>query len=286
VIYDPATGTLWTSDGTFLKYLYCPKSVRWNDLGVTRQEHPESHAVALERSRDCSHCKSRVSNLDGLTDEQVAAVFEKEPDACVYLRTDWANVTVLKSVSPFWLQMPKWPTPRGRVEGTKATLSDAMHARITDATPRVHTGRTLEQINAAAAQGFRILLKQASDQQRSTACGYNLEIWQHDSTGEIMQCVDLRSRPDGHRGGADADQWHQVLRLEHVYPHTWPNPYAAYLVSRDLSPGALVVLTDPIEDIVGYRHWGTYRACSVPATWTGSDFRVHADDVEVPQVVG
>lgn len=287
MIYDPATGALWTSDGTFLKHLYCPKGIRWDELGVTRQELPASVDAALERSRDCTTCKSKVTSLEGLSDEQVTAVFKKDASACVYLRTEWTNVTVLQPASHDWRGAPAWPTnPEGRVPGIEATLTPAMRQCIDESTPRVHTARTLEQINAAAAQGLRVLLKPLAGQDGSSPCGQDVEVWQNEETGEVQPVVDLRGRPDGPRGKVDKHLWRRVLSLRNVYPYSWPNPFAAYLVPKDLAPGAFVLLTDPIEDIAAMEHWGSYRARMVPATWTGSDVKVHARHVVRPHVVG
>jgi hypothetical protein len=63
-------------------------------------------------------------------------------------------------------------------------------------------------------------------------------------------------------------------------------PIAAYIVPGDLAPGSCVLLTDPIEDVVGLCHWGSHRALGVPATWTGEDVIIHAELVELPHVIG
>jgi hypothetical protein len=289
VIFDPTTGTLWTSDGAFLKHLYCPKAVRWDELGVTRQEPAESYEGARERSRGCTHCSSKVTSLEGLSDDQAAAIFRKERNACVYLRTDWINVTVLRPAATVWgwaEKPPRWSTPDGRIPGHEATLTKTMSARVDDTTPRVHTARTLEQMNAGAAQGYRVLLKATPNPREPSELGYDLEVWQDQESGEVRACVDLRTRPGGYDGRQMTRPWHKVLELRQVYPNEHTSPFAAYLVPRDLTPGTLVLLTDPIEDIVAIKHWGAYRAKLVPATWTGTELDVHVRDVVLPFVVG
>ena len=131
----------------------------------------------------------------------------------------------------------------------------------------VKTGRTVEEINAAARLGYRPLVKSVlpgSDIRERVA------VFQDRSTGEISVCGDLRY------GDSYGEM---VLGYTSYYPYHFPNPFAAYLVPPDIAPGEEVWLDDLIEDVVA--EWGgqgqNTRLEASPAIWNGSDFDIQFD---------
>jgi hypothetical protein len=127
----------------------------------------------------------------------------------------------------------------------------------------IKTGRTVEEINAAARKGLCPLVKPvkpSSDIHRMVA------VFQHPETGEIELSGDVRRRGQGEK----------VIDYTLYYPYHFPNPFAAYLLPCDLAVGEEVWLEDLIEDVVAV--WGNQgyhpRLESGPAVWNGTDFEV------------
>lgn len=283
MIFDPVTGGLWASDGTFIKRLHCPKGLRWDELGRSSQHPAGSLVAAVERSRDCSHCQSKVTSLEGLSDGEAVALLEEQPEACVYLRGDWQNVTVLGRIAPDD-EHRTWPSLGEDIPGVIAQLKVNATNYCQDSMPLVHTARTVSQMNAAAQQGYSVLIKKIPPANTSPLKA-DVTVWQNTETGEVLEEKGGGRWPrfDLYEPGSP---WRAVLKLRGVSPHVWPSLFAAYLVPKGLAPMTTVLLTDPIEDIVGWEHHDRQRARMVPATWTGADIQVRPELVEVPMVVG
>ncbi len=88
----------------------------------------------------------------------------------------------------------------------------------------VKTGRTVEEINAAAKQGFRPLVKAVRP---SNNIHYRVAVFQDPETGEIESSGDVRFSGRGKR----------VIDYTYYYPYHFPNPFAAYLVTNDIAVG-------------------------------------------------
>ncbi len=127
----------------------------------------------------------------------------------------------------------------------------------------VKTARTLEEINEAARKGFRPLVKAV---QPGKDIHHMVAVFQDPETGEIELSGDVRSGGRGER----------VIDYTLYYPYHFQNPFAAYLLPRDLAVGEEVWLDDLIEDVVAV--WGNQgyqpRLEAGPAVWNGADFEV------------
>jgi hypothetical protein len=88
----------------------------------------------------------------------------------------------------------------------------------------IKTARTEEAINQAAREGFLPLVRQVkpSKKIRSKFC-----VWQNLATREIEVVGDFRSER------FDVG-WKKVIDWTNYYPHSFPEPFAAYLIPRDL----------------------------------------------------
>jgi hypothetical protein len=140
----------------------------------------------------------------------------------------------------------------------------------------IRTARTLEEMNAAIAEGFRPLVKPI---ERDPQIKTKFAVFQNRSTGEIMQLGDYRAWP---RSG-----WDEVIPWTHYYPYDSPLPFAAYLCPPDLAQDEIVVLEDLIEDRIGCR-WNqgsVFRLESCRARWTGSDFELLYDPETTPDFI-
>ena len=82
-VYDEKSSSLYSPDGEFIKKIYCPKAVRWNQLLQDSQE---------DRSRECNQCKERIINLDSINPDEALEILESQPTTCVYASSSSANV--------------------------------------------------------------------------------------------------------------------------------------------------------------------------------------------------
>lgn len=134
----------------------------------------------------------------------------------------------------------------------------------------VRTGRTIDDINAAARAGFQPLVQFLRP---SPDVHFSVAIFQNHATGEIQELsFDLREWPSDGKlvaGGA-------------YYPYHFPSPFAAYLLPRDLVVGEEVWLDDLIEDLVAARGSNGFRPrlSAAPAVWNGRGFDILFDPVQ------
>lgn len=131
----------------------------------------------------------------------------------------------------------------------------------------IKTARDEDSINEAAQNGFFPLMKSVIP---SSDIRTKYAIIQNEITGEIRVTGDYRySRTEENEKLA--------IEFTYYYPYHFENPFAAYLLPKDLAIGERVFLEDLIEDIVGKR-WSqgsAYRLQSAEATWNGTDFDIH-----------
>jgi len=128
----------------------------------------------------------------------------------------------------------------------------------------VKTARDEESINAAARAGFRPLVKPVIP---SPEIQSKYAVIQSRSTGEIKVIGDYRY-------AINKDDMEVVIGFTDYYPHSFPSPFAAYLIPPDLEVGERVYLEDLIEDVVGssWNQGDAYRLESSVAIWDGKDF--------------
>ncbi|WP_196887509.1 hypothetical protein [Aureivirga sp. CE67] len=151
----------------------------------------------------------------------------------------------------------------GLFEDLEAINSNSKKYRV------IKTARNIEEMNEAARNGFRPLVKkvEASEKIRS-----KYSIFQHIETGEIKNIVDAR---EGLKYQRD-ENYINVIERTFYYPYNFESPFAAYLVPKDIEVGELVFLEDLIEDLVGFE-WNqgvTHRLISCEAKWNGESFEI------------
>lgn len=130
----------------------------------------------------------------------------------------------------------------------------------------IRTARTEEEINAAARSGFFPLVKKVDPSPKIRS---KFAVFQNEETGEVTVVGDYRASRNEN----------VVIDFTFYYPHSWPSPFAAYLIPPDLKPGEVVILEDLIEDLVGcsWNQGDVYRMKSSEAEWDGKDFLIHHD---------
>ena len=132
----------------------------------------------------------------------------------------------------------------------------------------IKTARSKDAINQAAKEGYWPLVKPVIP---SPEIKTKYAVIQHSETGEIELSADFRfdSTSFGEKGN-------KVIDFTFYYPYHFENPYAAYLIPKDLKVGEKVFIEDLIEDIVGAR-WNQsdcYRKANCEAIWNGKDFEL------------
>jgi len=138
----------------------------------------------------------------------------------------------------------------------------------------VKTARTLKMINQAAQAGFKPLVKEVvpSDKIKS-----KFKLIQSKVTGKVELTSDFRSDYSGSSMedylGEPRSNYETVIDWTYYYPHSFPSPFAAYLLPADIYVGEEVFLEDLIEDVVGdsWNQGDTFRMKSCMATWNGKE---------------
>lgn len=158
MIYDPMSGALYGNDGTFLKAVYCPMTIRLDEL---RQLAPDS------ADRKCLSCGDTVHSLDNLSEAEVKQLIETKPDACVFATRAAKNVVILHR-GPL-----KPPAPEGHV--------------------RIKTARNLETMSDAQKRGFTLVFKDTGV--KNEFGEFKFMLWQNVATGELEWTGDFRGGP-------------------------------------------------------------------------------------------
>jgi len=218
-VYDEKTSSLYSPDGEFIKKIFCPKAVRWNQLLVDTPD---------DRSRGCEHCNDRVLNLD-LTPSKVAlAELKSHPKTCVYATSNSCHV-----ISLIDNKNPENPMKRSRLHGS---LENEYRHDL----PLINTVRNFDDIQRAARLGFWVDVRLVRPNVEDLS--QRLDISQNMKTGEVQWTK-------FHRGGKILDlDWVEVIEDVSYYPYYQEMPIAAYLIPKNLPNESEVFVPDPIED--------------------------------------
>jgi hypothetical protein len=85
--FDPTTGDLFTDDGRFLKRLHCPEKMRWEQLS------PGTSPAA----RSCHACEHLVHDTAMMTDQDLVALLQAKPNACLKVSSAQDNCSLRPS---------------------------------------------------------------------------------------------------------------------------------------------------------------------------------------------
>lgn len=265
-IYDEKSSNLYSPDGTFLKKVFCPKAIRWNQLIVEEAE---------DRWRGCSSCKEKVLNLDVVDTLFILKNLEAEfSNVCIHASSNSDNVIFLKDPD----EIPK-----------ASTLLNYDGELI------IHTARSFDDIERAVGMGYwpdiRLVNYDTENIKSKVSIGQNSE------TGHIKQSGDYR-RPfklhsyliygDDHAEIKELNNWKEVIPFTDFYPNYQATPIAAYLIPNGIPDNTKVIVKDPIEDIVGGR-WnqgGSSRAVDVPGYIKDKKIILEPENIEVSSFVG
>jgi len=85
MIFKPATRQLFADDGTFIKSMFCPSNVKWDELA----------RLDGTTNRTCLICQKSISDTSTLTDSQIIDLVRKDPDICLKIHPDQENIKVI-----------------------------------------------------------------------------------------------------------------------------------------------------------------------------------------------
>ena len=84
--FNPIAKTLFTDDSIFIKKLYCPYGIVWDDLSKDDGN-----------SRNCELCEKRIFEIDNFSDEDVIVLVANDPDICLKIDFDSSNIRIINN---------------------------------------------------------------------------------------------------------------------------------------------------------------------------------------------
>ena len=166
-----------------------------------------------------------------------------------------------------WKLIKRWfnnkPQQNIEIQEEKFDFPDIVDV---DALPKIKTARSLQEINQAVKDGYRVVIQELVPHQ---AIQSFVVIARNIQTGFYEEVYDRRFISSSGK--------YDDINLVEFYPYKFPNPFAAYLIPQDLKPNVMVWLEDLIEDIPGNKRpqGVTKRVESAPALWTGEKMEIH-----------
>lgn len=260
-VYDEKTSRLYSPDGEFIKDVFCPKALQWNQLIANDPK---------DRSRGCKQCGDDVINLDALTVDEAMEQLTSGYSTCAFASANSPNVIFIKD-----LNSPELRT-------SKADQISWFSTRPIPDLPRISTARNIRDIKRAASIGFwpDIHIVQYKDREILEKMG----LFQNVNTGDVQIAGDYR----GLRELEESPVWEEVMPVTFYYSNYQKNPYAAYLIPKDLPDGSEVFIPDPIIDVLGstWNQGDSYRATNVTGRVVNKKVVIDPADVQTSSFMG
>lgn len=260
-VYDEKTSCLYSPEGEFIKDVFCPKALQWNQLIASDP---------LDLSRGCQQCGDDVINLDVMSVDEAMERFTSGYNTCAYASSNSPNVIFIKDHN----------SPELRKSKVDQATWSSSHP-IPDL-PRISTARNIQDIQRASSIGFwpDVHILKYKDREIQEKLG----LYQHKQTGEVMIVGDYRSIMDI----KEDSLWDEVMPVTFYYSNYQKSPFAAYLIPNDLPDGSAVFIPDPIEDILGstWNQGDRYRATNITARVINKKVVIDPANVEQSNFMG
>jgi hypothetical protein len=168
-VYDEKTSCLYSPNGEFIKEVFCPMALRWNQL-ITND--------SLDRSRGCQQCGEEVINLDVMSVDEAMRRFDASYNACAFATADSPNVIFIKDLNSPELRKSKADRPTW---GATHSIPDL---------PRISTARNIQDIKRALTIGYwpDVRVVRYKDHEILEKIG----LFQNIKTGEVQVAGDFR----------------------------------------------------------------------------------------------
>jgi hypothetical protein len=85
--FNPISKRLYTDDKVFLKQLHYPYRMSWESLQATSEE-----GVRL-----CEVCERKIIDTDGLHDDELLSIVQRDPTSCLRVSLNQENLRVICS---------------------------------------------------------------------------------------------------------------------------------------------------------------------------------------------
>lgn len=87
--FNPITKELFTDSGQFIKRLFCPYKVYWENL-LLNKENPAT--------RFCSHCNHQIIDTAMISDTELLEVLRKDSETCLKVDLNQNNLKIILNV--------------------------------------------------------------------------------------------------------------------------------------------------------------------------------------------
>jgi hypothetical protein len=84
VKYDPINKEVYTDKGEFVKRLFCPYKINWDQLAVTSGNN-----------RTCTTCNHLIIDTAYVSDDELLQMLQQNPNTCLKLELNQPNLTVI-----------------------------------------------------------------------------------------------------------------------------------------------------------------------------------------------
>lgn len=258
--YDIKEKMLYDRNGNSLKKLECPLFKKWEALQPWtknwRDTVDEDDTHRMEKRRYCGECKKCVIDINSYSEDQIIALIEVQPDACVYLRSDHPELEIV-----------------GDVDASKRLPSCCFTDRLTDGTRIIQTARSIAAIQRGVKKGLRPFFVSNDPEGKVLS---KLTILYNEEDKKLRIGGDFRSGlpfTPGIIHGEAQKSTGVSLRMDMDRDLS---PIAAYLIPPDLENGSSVWLQDIIEECIKakWNQGDTYRRHNGYAIWTGQGFEL------------
>jgi len=260
-VYDEKTSCLYSPEGEFIKEVFCPKALQWNQLIANDP---------LDRSRECQQCGDEVINLDVLSVDEALQRFNSNYRTCAFASSASPNVIFIKD-----LNSPE-------LKKSEADRSDWGSNHPIPDLPRISTARNIQDIKRALTIGYwpDVHVVSYKDHEILQKVG----LFQNIKTGEVQIAGDYRFLMQIEHD----PEWEEVMPVTFYYSNYQKTPYAAYLIPKDLPDGSEVFIPDPIIDILGttWNQGDSYRAINVTGRVVNKKVIINPADIKQSHLIG
>jgi len=260
-VYDEKTSCLYSPDGEFIKDVFCPKALQWNQLIANDPQ---------DRSRGCEHCGDDVINLDVIGVDEAMQRFASGYGTCAYVSKNSPNVIFIRDLNSPELR-------KSKVGGISWSATHSIPNL-----PRISTARNFADIKRAVSIGFWPDIHMVKYKDREIK--EKVALYQNIKTGEVQIAGDYRFLMKME----DSPEWNEVMPVTFYYSNYQQNPYAAYLIPKELPDGSEVFIPDPIVDILGstWNQGDSYRAINVTGKVVNRRVIIAPENIEQSDFVG
>ena len=161
------------------------------------------------------------------------------------------------------------------VENHKAHITDGNNNF--NALRVIKTARDIESMNNAIKQGNKLVVKEVEETNKFKR---KYKLVQHKKTNEIMEFGDFRANNDR--------DFNTLIDWTSYNSAVFKNPYAAYIIPKDLKMGERVLIEDLIEHYVSgsWNQGDVFRLSRSEAVWNGKDFDIDVRSYAIGEFIG